>query len=90
LTTGIFGNFEGWRGEFLTFKTGIPGGPGRIGPKRVRRTGLPTLSRRCWQHRGVRPSWNGALKLAVILEQTNALLSTKSSILGKLHISIIH
>jgi len=24
---GIFGNFEGWQGEFLTFKTGIPGGP---------------------------------------------------------------
>jgi len=29
LTTGIFGNFKGWRGKFLTFKTGIPGGPAR-------------------------------------------------------------
>jgi len=30
LTTGIFGNFEGWRGEFLTFKTGIAGGPAML------------------------------------------------------------
>ena len=30
LTMGIFGNFEGWWGEFLTFKTGIPNGPGGI------------------------------------------------------------
>jgi len=29
LTTGIFGNDEGRRGEFLTFKTGIPGDPAR-------------------------------------------------------------
>jgi len=29
LTTGIFGNFRGWQGEFLTFKTGFPGGPVR-------------------------------------------------------------
>jgi len=27
LTTGIFGNFVSWRGEFLTFKMGIPSGP---------------------------------------------------------------
>jgi len=26
LTTKIFGNFEGWWGIFLTFKTGIPSG----------------------------------------------------------------
>ena len=33
LTTGIFANFEGWQGEFLTFKTGIPGGPGCVKAK---------------------------------------------------------
>jgi len=27
LTTEFFGNFEGWRWKFLTFKTGIPVGP---------------------------------------------------------------
>ena len=30
LTTGIFWNFEGWRGKFFTLKTGIPGGPGLV------------------------------------------------------------
>ena len=32
--TGIFGNFYTKRGEFLTFKTGIPGGLGAK-PRRV-------------------------------------------------------
>jgi len=30
LTTGIFRNFEGWQGKFLTFKTGIPGGAAQM------------------------------------------------------------
>jgi len=49
LTTGIFGNFEGWRGEFFTFKTGI-----LAAASMINKSGSLTPTDASWIHRSTK------------------------------------